>query len=1108
MELRFDFAEDDSSTGFRLKNFEFYNWGTYHNTINSLDLNKTNALLTGDIGSGKSTIVDALTTLLIPQQKIIYNKAAGAGSKERSLRSYILGEYKSSKDDNYSSSKAVSLRDENSFSVLLGRFENDGFDESVTLAQFYYIVNSKEHKFFVVSKGDLSIKKDFFDFKDAKSLKKRLKATPHTNVYDTFKEYTKDFSRLMGLKSEQALNLFYQTVSLKEIGNLTSFIRLHMLEKGDIAQKVDELCKNFSDLNHAHESVLRAKEQIELLSPIAKDATRYEKESALKNEIEATRDVLSEYFAKKEIVLIETKLQELSIEEKKSNSNKEKIDKELHELRAKDIELKIELEKNGGNRLNVIESEIQRYTNEVTGKKKINKTYNDLAKSLDLAVVSNEHRFLKNMYETESKVIDIDDNLAKVQNEKVRNLSSSQKYSTALDELEVEILYLENNRSNIPQKIAKIRDAIAKDLDIDREELPFVGELVQVVDEEWEGAIERVLHSFALSLLVKDEYYDAVSSYVDSTNLRGKLVYLKMMKNIKREQYVDILPTSLLRKIEIKADSYLFEPLQMMLNDRFNIPCVESMDEFRRFKKALTKQGQFKSSLSRHEKDDRFSIDDRSQWLLGWDNLSKLKALQTQEKELKEKIEFLENKIKELQVDEEKFGKLRDDLRELLWYKDFSQLDWYSLSHKIESLEEEKIRLQESSDVIQTLQDEIEKLEKNIIDKSLEAEKIYKKIGAIEGQIEDRKHRKDTLNTQSKEENFLLEYENILETLFSEKIEEKSNLVNLKAQERLLREELNKRVKSLNDSIKRVSERVLSSMNIFVNKFPVMAKDFDASLSSLEDFKRKLSELKKDDLPRWEKRFNELFKEGTLRNILLIQEELEYQSRAIKDKIAKINDSLSDVEYNDGTYVDLIAESGIDIDIREFRQSLKSATSGAIESDNSYDEQKFLQIKKIIDRFNGREHYIDIDKKWTLKVTDVRNWFNFAASERYFSDKSEKEYYAHSGGKSGGQKEKLAYTVLASSLAFQFGVQHNQIQSRSFRFVMIDEAFGKGSDESTKYALKLFDKLKLQLLVITPKTKINVIEPFVKSVHFVANSDGMNSSLLGMSIEEYQKNKK
>ncbi len=211
---------------------------------------------------------------------------------------------------------------------------------------------------------------------------------------------------------------------------------------------------------------------------------------------------------------------------------------------------------------------------------------------------------------------------------------------------------------------------------------------------------------------------------------------------------------------------------------------------------------------------------------------------------------------------------------------------------------------------------------------------------------------------------------------------------------------------------------------------------------------------------------------------------------------------------SEGTYIELVAQKSNNIDIKEFRQSLKQIISGAIDEDNEYDEQKFLQIKEIINRFNGREGYIDVDKKWRKTVIDVRNWFDFSARENYISDGSLKEFYAHSGGKSGGQKEKLAYTVLASSLAYQFGLEYDKIQSRSFRFVMIDEAFGRGSDESTRYALRLFKKLRLQLLVITPKQKINVIEPFVKSVHFVYNRDGMDSSLISMTIKEYRKNRK
>ena len=336
---------------------------------------------------------------------------------------------------------------------------------------------------------------------------------------------------------------------------------------------------------------------------------------------------------------------------------------------------------------------------------------------------------------------------------------------------------------------------------------------------------------------------------------------------------------------------------------------------------------------------------------------------------------------------------------------------------------------------------------------------------------------------------------------------ENLNLINIKHAESKLREHLQKKIDTLGATITKASQKIIRGMGVYVNEFPAYSKEFDISLESLHEFRLQLKNLKKDDLPKWEKRFKELLREKTIQNIVLVQEELEHQAREIKEKIQKINKSLSDIEYNDGTYIELIAQKSTNIEIKDFMVSLKQAISGSInlESENIYDEQKFLQIKSIIERLKGDT---ESDKKWRKLVVDVRNWFDFSAMERYISDGSEKEFYPHSGGKSGGQKEKLAYTVLASSLAFQFGLEHNKVQSRSFRFVMIDEAFGRGSDESSRYALRLFEKLKLQLLVITPKQKINVIEPFVKSVHFVHNQDGMNSTLLSMSIEDFITNKK
>ena len=101
----------------------------------------------------------------------------------------------------------------------------------------------------------------------------------------------------------------------------------------------------------------------------------------------------------------------------------------------------------------------------------------------------------------------------------------------------------------------------------------------------------------------------------------------------------------------------------------------------------------------------------------------------------------------------------------------------------------------------------------------------------------------------------------------------------------------------------------------------------------------------------------------------------------------------------------------------------------------------------------------------------------------------------------------MAYTILAASLAYQFGLEWGAVRSRSFRFVVIDEAFGRGSDESAQYALTLFQQLNLQLLVVTPLQKIHIIEPFVASVGFVHNDEGRASKLRNLTIEEYREEK-
>jgi uncharacterized protein YPO0396 len=295
-------------------------------------------------------------------------------------------------------------------------------------------------------------------------------------------------------------------------------------------------------------------------------------------------------------------------------------------------------------------------------------------------------------------------------------------------------------------------------------------------------------------------------------------------------------------------------------------------------------------------------------------------------------------------------------------------------------------------------------------------------------------------------------------------------------------------------------------------------QEVDVSMASADEFRTLLSRLAADDLPRFEARFKELLNENTIREVAHFNSQLNRERETIKERIAQINQSLTQIDYNPGRFIELQEQPTPDAEVRDFQTELRACLDGSLagagaganageQQSEQYSETKFLQVKAIIERLRGREGQTDADRRWAAKVTDVRNWFVFAASERWREDKREHEHYTDSGGKSGGQKEKLAYTILAASLAYQFGLVWGEERSKSFRFVVIDEAFGRGSDESAQYGLQLFQKLNLQLLIVTPLQKIHIIEPYVASVGFVQNDEGRDSKLRNLSIEEYRAEK-
>ena len=383
--LDLDFVGDDALSGFRLHRLEVYNWGTFDGRVWTLCPAGRNALLTGDIGSGKSTLVDAVTTLLVPAQRVAYNKAAGADARERTLRSYVLGFFKSERQETTGATKPVALREANAYSVILGVFHNAGYDQTVTLAQVFWLKDPQGQpaRLYVGADRALSIAQDFARFgTDIAGLRRRLRADG-AELFDSFPPYGAWFRRRFGIGNEQALDLFHQTVSMKSVGNLTDFVRNHMLEAFDVAPRVSALLNHFDDLNRAHDAVLKAKRQITLLTPLVADCDRHAEVTARAEELRACREALKPYYAGLKLDLLDQRIAQLADDWARQDAQVARTEEKRAAQLADEAELKRGIAENGGDRLERLAEEIRRLEAERRSRQRRAARYAELAGTLD-----------------------------------------------------------------------------------------------------------------------------------------------------------------------------------------------------------------------------------------------------------------------------------------------------------------------------------------------------------------------------------------------------------------------------------------------------------------------------------------------------------------------------------------------------------------------------------------------------------------------------------------------------------------------------------------------------------------------------------------------------
>ncbi|MEZ9852244.1 hypothetical protein FCV82_01440 [Vibrio breoganii] len=1094
--------------GFRLQHFSTFNWGTFDGAIVTLSPEQSNSLLTGNIGSGKSTLVDGLTTLLVPTRKLSFNKAAGAEDKERSLESYFHGYYTSQQDD-YGKARAVGLRQQQHYSVLLAVFTSEALKQSVTVAQVFWMKpgEKKVKRLFVVSEMPLTIAEHFTEFgSQISQLKKQLKSLSDTELFDSYPPYAQAFSKRLGLGADgKALELFNQTISMKSVGSVTDFVRQNMLEQPDVAGRLEELERNYDDLKRLHDAVVAARQKVELLTPIQQYGLAAQQAADDRAHFNQSRELVDAYMAGRAIELYQSSVEKkakqlagLEIVRQQQQTDKNRLEANIERLRE-------EIRNNGGGRLEQLEQEIAQTSQMRDDSRKLCNHYlklvDELALNRELTADTYVHNLnaAKDTLESLSAQQDaLDEAQFSVKQQQDVQVQQQRKISEQVNALR-------SRKSNIHVRQLNLRERLCEALEVDEETLPFVGELVQVKSSQslWQGAIERVLHNFALSLLVPPHLYQQVSEFVENNHLGTRLVYYRIQEH---SPYQALSPqaNSLLGKIEIKSDSHYYPWLFQELSKRFDYQCCEKMEDFRRSERAITPSGQIKASKSRHEKDDRYKIQDKSRYVLGWSNQEKLALLETQYKQLSVDIGKIEQQVQTHKRSKEALASKTYSARTLAEFDfSFEQIHWLRFSQAIDELEQEKQQLEQSSNVLSDLKHRLSKEQHSAGELGQKFQHTLIEIGKCEESLEadntklkDKKQHLESVPTALRERYFPV-LDDFYQTYLTHSVLRINMLENVTSE---LRRKLNEKIQHLEDKRRKKQAQMTTAMGDFANQFPNDVLELDRSIEALPEYQQKLTALIEEDLPRHEANFKQMLNRDTIRAMALFSSYLDRQQEQIDARIRLINQALHDLDYQVGTYIEIDSIASHDIEVRDFKQRLKHCIEFSTD-DSLYSEEKFERVKDLIEQMRN-------DPKWTKKVVDVRYWQLFNVVERYREDHSEKECYSDSGGKSGGQKEKLAYSILAAAILLQYGLvaeeqDNSKRVKRRFNLVVIDEAFARGSKDSTRFGLELFKRLGLQLLLVTPLQKLDVIEHYVQHVHFVDQRNN-RSMLLNMTIEEYR----
>jgi len=1067
-----------------LSNIFLYNWHRFTNHVLHVS---GNLYVTGENGTGKSTILDALQLVLIGDLKQVHFNQAAQNERMRSSRNpatYVLGK----NDEEW-------LRERDTIAYIVLEFVDSERNEyrcagvciEVTVADKSY-----ERMHFVLSEAlDTELYAPGGKALPKRELRKLLRERG-ANVYEhgEIKGYQADLLNRLGGLNELFFELLSQALTFKPIFNVHDFmsqmvlpafpIRLETMQSAQRnVQEVEALAEQVSTYI---EELGKVVDQQYLLRRLQRQREGYIILQDLLRVEETQQNItrLERLLKVRERELDEngTKLEEVEGNIRDAEQKRDDAFQRLSQLESKQLHdsLKQAIERDE-QQLRDVEDRWNRLRN------MLDSIETHLEVILAAPLLQDEEReqfevLLATVKRLTPDVEISEESVVTVNTSHTVNVAVITRIRTSLsdlnarvqelkswgNELEQEKVQLEQeNKIRYPLTVEQLRTIMEQELG----EMPrLVCELLDVPDPRWQEAVEAQLGMRRFAMLVSPQLFDSAVAVLDRVRASHRIYGIRLLDtgNIRVFALTRALPdASLARKVET-TDTALRAYLDMVLG---GIMTCEAREQLRLHRHAIT------PDLFTYNENSVYTMDPRAFKPLCIGS----RAKQIRLEEIKSELQDIGDRLAQLVPQVELYQTAQRALDACYGLLLTTQTIFKENlnKHPLElRIQEQKMQLQALDlSKVNELEDELAHWRNEKSKGEREKSTLLERRGEIaqrkKGQEDEKQKELDNLST----------YEQAVEQHASqhtdELMEEKERMTTYgKRAIGEIKEEVSREQDALQEQI----NKQMSTLTIMATTYN-RSHNFRSRLDMIVQemaYEHELQRLTETELPEKQKLLGDVRREmeNQLRQDILHR--LSEQFENIHMRFGRINAILSTRAFHEKKYR---LHYAINEKEREFYDIIRA--SGSLGAGSLYDTLFFQEHREVCERFFDlllKTPNSNAEREEQERLIDYRHYFEY---DIMIDDLTKPNQQPTSLARtlrqhSGGETQTPFYVAIAASFASLYRIGE-KTRRPTIRLAIFDEAFSKMDQRNIDSTLDVFRQFGLQIVTATPPERCLYLGP-------------------------------